>query len=228
MSAVRNTRREARRRQRGCSCPGYVEPHRHLDAVSPRGGAHCRCFRLCWHGRFLAIVMLLSRFRHVSRRDRAASVSLKIFMDTECSMYIKQTYNEQPVGSQMFLWISVDNSCRNCDLERQGADSLSRPHRGLRLQWSSPQVSGRANKVAPEVSERFPHRGFDRLRTSFHLAHQHRALNSGDTEISQPILGSVCREATLCLLMVAGRRISPMPKFAPGTWPSGRTAHFRP
>src|ERR1700730_3441334 len=77
--------------------------------------------------------------------------------------------------------------------------SRSRPHCGLRLRWSSLLVSGRANSVPPEVSERFPDRGFDRLRASFHLAHQHRALNSGDTEVSQPILVSVCRQSTLCL-----------------------------
>jgi hypothetical protein len=52
-------------------------------------------------------------------------------------------------------------------------------------------VSGGANNVPPEVSMRFPHRGFDRLRTSFHLAHQHRALNGGDSEVSQSILVSV-------------------------------------
>jgi hypothetical protein len=69
----------------------------------------------------------------------------------------------------------------------------------LRLPWSRPLVSGRANNVPPEVNECFPDRGFDRLRTSFHLAHQHRALNGGDTEVSQPILVSVCRQSALCL-----------------------------
>jgi hypothetical protein len=49
------------------------------------------------------------------------------------------------------------------------------------------------------VSERFPNRGLDRLHISFHLAHQHRALNSGDTEVSQPILVGVRRQPTLCL-----------------------------
>jgi len=121
----------------------------------------------------------------------------------------------------MFLWISVDNSCRRLRtgtprrrfVYRSGTissgaerlvmsnSSISRfrPHCGLQWPWSSPLVRGRANYVPPEVSERLPHRGFDRPRTSFHLAHQHRALNSGDTEVGQPIHVGVCRQSTLCL-----------------------------
>jgi hypothetical protein len=78
-------------------------------------------------------------------------------------------------------------------------DQRFRPHCGLRLPGSSPWGGGQANNVPTEVSKRFPDHGFDRLRTSFRLAHQHRALNSGDTEVSQPIHVSVCRQSTLCL-----------------------------
>jgi hypothetical protein len=40
------------------------------------------------------------------------------------------------------------------------------------------------------VSKRFPGPGFDKPPTSFHFAHQHRVLNRGDTEVSQPILSA--------------------------------------
>jgi hypothetical protein len=58
--------------------------------------------------------------------------------------------------------------------------------------WPSEQRTAGGGKC-------FPDRGFNGLRTSFHLAHQHRALSSGDTEVSEPILVSVCRQSALCL-----------------------------
>jgi hypothetical protein len=55
------------------------------------------------------------------------------------------------------------------------------------------------SNIAPEVSKRFPYSGFDGLRASFHLAQQHGALNSGDTEVGQTILVSVRHQSTLRL-----------------------------
>jgi len=54
-------------------------------------------------------------------------------------------------------------------------------------------------QIAAAVRKRFPGRGFDRPRTSFHLAYQHRALNRGDAELSRPILVSVRNQPTLCI-----------------------------
>ena len=47
-----------------------------------------------------------------SQRDCTPSVILQTSMDTECSVFEKKTYAEQSAWSQMFLWISGDNSCR--------------------------------------------------------------------------------------------------------------------
>src|ERR1019366_3674523 len=67
-----------RGRPGGISFRGFAEPRQRLDAALPRG-VHCRYDRLCWHGRFLAIVMF-------SQRYCRASFIIETFMGTERSV----------------------------------------------------------------------------------------------------------------------------------------------
>src|SRR5262249_13142710 len=61
------------------------------------------------------------------------------------------------------------------------------------------RLRDRRSNMASKVRKCFTYGSLDGLRTSFHLAHQHSALNRSDTEISKLILASVCRQPSLCL-----------------------------